>query len=143
MKSRCVLIALIISLAFNLGFILMFIHVKCIKAKAEKQEPKVQQERTYRAFRDEGITESRRENFEIRREFFQELARPEIDKERINELVLKLKQSQQALDQSVVQHFINLREGMTAEEAEEFFGNMRARREQRMQRNRRQPTADS
>jgi len=143
MKSRCVLIALIISLAFNIGFILVFIHVKCVKAKAEKQEPKVQQERTHRVFRDEGIAESRRANFELRRELFQELAKPEVDKDKIKELVENLKESQKALDKSVIQHFISMREGMTAEEAEEFFNNMRARREQGRRGNRRQLTVDN
>ena len=132
MKSRFISIALIISLAFNIGFIVMFVYFKCTKSKPIEGKPQVQHEQVHRQFRNEDIAEARRENSEYRRTFFQELAKPEFDEERVEELAQRLKESQKTLDQTVVKHFINLRKGMTAEEAEEFFGNMRQRRENRM-----------
>jgi hypothetical protein len=67
---------------------------------------------------------------EIRKEFFQELSKEDVNEQAINELVLKLEDSQKNLEQYILQHFIQLRNEMTNEEAKEFFGKFQERYKQ-------------
>jgi len=127
MKSKKMLIGLLISIAFNVGFVVIFAYHVCMKPKPVMPRPPQVHERSQKFFRDENVTQLRRGNIELRREFFQELAKPEIDKERLGELIQKLEESQRTLEHSVLLHFIQIREEMTAEEAEEFFGKFHER----------------
>ena len=127
MKSKKLLIGLLVSLAFNVGFIVIFAYHACMKQKSVMPRTPNVHERSQRFFSDENVAQQRRGNIELRREFFKELAKPEVDRDELLKLIQRLEESQRTLEHSVLLHFIQIREEMTAEEAEEFFGKFHER----------------
>ena len=123
MKSKLIVIFLLISLAFNLGFIIMFAyHSMCKPPKfMPPPPPKQKNERIQKIIKNEEIFTLRKENFEMRKSFFAELANPEPDMVKIAELQNELEKSQIEIEQKVLQHFINIRNDLDTEEAAKFF----------------------
>jgi hypothetical protein len=129
MKAKYLIIALIISLAFNIGFVAMGI---VNNAATEPIMPQRQhnRQRGTRFVQSEELREARRANLAIRNEFFRKLASEEFDPFEKREIIERLLVSQQELEFMVCQHFMTIRENMTDEEASEFFGRFH-RRERR------------
>ena len=124
MKSKLTIILLLISLAFNLGFIIMFAYssmCKPPKFMPPPPPPKQKSERIQKIAKNDEIFELRKENFELRKVFFAELASQEPDMEKITELQAELEKSQNNLEQKVLQHFIDIRNDLDSEEAADFF----------------------
>ena len=144
MKSRLITIALLISLAFNIGFIIMFAY--CSMRKPPKfmppPPPKQKNERMQKITKNEEILHLKKENIELRKSFFAELATPEPDMEKIAELQIELEKSQLALEHKVLQHFITIRGDLDDEEAAKFFNrfqNMYSEKNKKNLQNKRSP----
>jgi hypothetical protein len=93
--------------------------------------PEISHARRQRFSNDDNIVAKRNENMELRREFFKQLSKPDFDQKDIEELMMKLEQSQRNLENSVLIHFVTLRNDMSNEEAEDFFGRLHDRYERR------------
>ena len=123
MKSKLIIIALLVSLAFNIGFIITFAY--CSMRKPQKfmppPPPKQKNERMQKITKNEAIFQLKKENIELRKSFFAELATPEPDMEKIAELQIELEKSQTDLEKQVLQHFITIRGDLDNEEAAKFF----------------------
>jgi hypothetical protein len=122
--------ALVISLSFNLGILiafcysLVFMRPKHFMPPPLPDKPKVQ-----RVFKNEDISQAKKENIEIRREFFNELAKSAVDTEKLSDISKRLEDSQTQLDKLVLQHYVNIRSDMSNEEAEQFFTRFQKRYE--------------
>jgi len=137
MKPKFLLILLLISMSFNVGFVFCFVYKTSAKQQnimpAPSQRPE-RQSRSREFFQNEDLIVARNENIELRKQFFIELAKPEIDLAEINDLMSKLDESQRVLEQAVLNHFLNIRQEMNSEEAEEFFSRFQHRNENRPKR---------
>ncbi|MCL2063121.1 MAG: hypothetical protein FWG98_01950 [Candidatus Cloacimonetes bacterium] len=136
MKPKILFILLLISLAFNVGFIFCYLYKVSNQQNAQIPAPTQRSERPARTavfFQNEEMKTARSENMELRKEFFSELAQPELEIEKISELMLKLELSQTALEKAVLEHFLSVRQEMNAEEAEVFFSRFLNRYENRHQ----------
>ena len=121
MKSRIIFIILLISLAFNVGFIVKYVHKVCKKPETIMPAPPKHDMKNQRFTPNENVIAARNDNIQLRKDFFTELAQPEVNNEIVNELLHKLDESQRLLEQAVLEHFIELRSNMEADEAETFF----------------------
>jgi protein subunit release factor A len=123
MKSKILLYILILSLAFNIGFIVNYILISIspnqdivIPAQTRRHL------REHRINQNEEILELRTENIHLRMEFFNELAQFDVNVFYLQELINELAVSQRLLDNAAFNNFIDMRFEMTDEEAHEFFG---------------------
>ena len=111
---------LVISLAFNVGFIFIFAYFSYYKPKPSIQRPS-RNPRIHEVFRSEAMQAARSENNLLRKEFFTELAKPEVDYDKVNELIVDLEESQRILEHTILHNFIKIRNEISAEEAESIF----------------------
>jgi hypothetical protein len=134
MKSKYFIIVLLISLSFNVGFIVAGL------INANRQEPvipqRAQRQRGTRFVQSDELREARRENLSLRTEFFQFLASEEFNEIETEEIIARLLQSQQRLESKVCLHFLDIRQNMTPEEASEFFNRFYQTRDTRERRQR-------
>jgi len=134
MKHRVIFILLLISLAFNTGFIVMFVYHRQRMPHRMMPRPPTGYFNKQQIDQDEGIKQIRQENMELRKQFFTELAKEEFGSEAIYSFITQLEDSQSQLEHQVLHYFVNMREGMTAEEAEEVFGKFVDRYDKRQDR---------
>ena len=126
---------LFVSIAFNVGFLVMSTVASCRKPDTFMPTPPAQRhQRMNKAFHDEDIKTARIENMELRKELFRELAKPEMDRQTIDQIVSNLIESQRTLEQNVLLHFVKVREESTPEEAQEIFGEYHKRYERNRER---------
>ena len=137
MKSKLILIILLISLAFNIGVILRFFPKQTDRDVPIMPEPPAQRTFTGRGvFHNEEFRTIRINNINLRMLYFAELAKPEINKEIISDLAIKLIESQSNLDRAVLNHYLENRLQMTDEEAAEYFTRFKQSYEYRGRRSR-------
>ena len=122
MKSKILFIILLVSLAFNVGFVVKYVHKVCSRQKTTIPAPQKRNMQTHRFAPNEEIVLARAENIQLRKQFFMELAMPEVNTDAVNELSIQLNESQIILEQAVLNHFVEIRQEMDTEEAESFFG---------------------
>ncbi|MCL1827171.1 MAG: hypothetical protein FWG20_03920 [Candidatus Cloacimonetes bacterium] len=123
MKKR-ILFILLISLAFNAGFICMgiFHHFSKPKNYMLPIPPRFQKDHKFpRPSQNEEIIALRKINVELRKSFFQELAKTELDTTKIAELSQQLQESQNEMEKVVLQHFVDIRNNHPVDEAVEYF----------------------
>ena len=123
MKSNLIMIALLISLAFNIGFMIF------VAANLTKPEPLMPNtppdfHRTQIDGENVLLIDARRENIRIRAEFFKQLAKPEYDTQELVEITDRLTVSQHILEYRVTQHYLEMRRNMNDEEAQEYFSRL-------------------
>jgi hypothetical protein len=73
------------------------------------------------------MREMRRDNIQLRRSLFAELAKPDVNYTIVNEMVIDLEDSQRLLEHSILHHFVHIRSNMTPDEAAEVFGSFHRR----------------
>ena len=122
MRNKILLISLLISLAFNIGFVVIFGYTKYNKPKDTRQNRQRGQSMMRHVFRDENIRQIRNENNEFKKAFFTELARPEVDYTIVDSLRIELEESQKILEHVIIHRFIQLRGEVEDDEALEIFG---------------------
>jgi hypothetical protein len=135
MKSKSIIITLIISVAFNIGFLFMFF---TLQAEPEPIMPTRQPrtERGHRFRQSDELRELRRENVAIRGEFFDLLAHENYQLPELDTIIEKMLESQHRLETEVINHFLSIRAGMTPEEAAEHFTDFQSRQRERRGRGR-------
>ena len=121
MKSKIIFIILLISLAFNVGFVIKYVHKVCARPKNKITHVEKRNVRTKEFKPNETVMVARNENMQLKMQFFSELTNPEPNSETIAEIMEKLEETQRVLERSVLEHFITLRESMEPEEAKVFF----------------------
>jgi hypothetical protein len=126
MGNKSIILALCISLAFNIGFIIICAYFLSQKPQTIMQSPPKHQ-RMHSTMLSDEMREMRRDNIQLRRAFFAELAKPEVNYTIVNEMALDLEDSQRMLEHSVLHHFIYIRTQMPAEEASDVFGSFQRR----------------
>jgi len=134
MKQKVIFILLLISLAFNTGFIIVFVYHRQRMVHRMMPRPPSGYFNRHQIDQDDGIKQIRQENMELRKQFFTELALEEFDKETIYNFISQLEDSQARLEHQVLHYFINMREAMTPEEAQEVFGRFIERYDRRQDR---------
>jgi len=131
MRNKYKLIIFIISLAFNAGFIIMFLYHAYFAPKRFMPPPPPKNAKIHRLMESEEMKNIKRENFKYRLEFFNELSKPNYSQTSLDSLIDNLSRSQQVIEDIVIQNFIELRNTMTDEEANDFFGKFQDRYNQR------------
>jgi len=71
--------------------------------------------------KNDDVIKLRKANVDIRMSFFKELAKEELNFEKIDEISEKLLKSQNEMEQVVLHHFIKIRNDIPENEAIEFF----------------------
>ena len=146
MRPKIISFILLISLAFNAGFIVRFLHIKASGSQSLMMPARLQtQLRERTALSNDVIRDIRNENMGLRRLFFSELSKPDVNMREVNSLIWKIFDSQSALEYAVLNHFVVIRRDMETEEAEEFFGRLSRRQDNpgnRTRRDRNRSTAE-
>jgi hypothetical protein len=75
-------------------------------------------------FQDKEMADLRKENMELRKEFFSLLSMPEVDTQAVNLLKEKLTISQNELEVFTLNHFIKIRNEMSVDDARETFNRL-------------------
>lgn len=127
MKNRIKNIILIISLAFNIGFVFMFFYNIYLRPAPIMHHHPPKNHRINRIMDSREMMKLKKENIESRIEFFNELAKPDYNQDTLEELILKLSESQKCMEDKIIQNFIRLRSDMSDEEAQNFFGRFEER----------------
>ena len=122
MRNKILLISLLVSLAFNIGFVIVFGYTKYNKPNDTRQNRQRGQSRMRHVFKDENVRQIRNENIEYKKAFFTELAKSEVDYTVIDSLRLELEESQKILEHVIIHNFIQLRGEVEDDEAQEIFG---------------------
>jgi len=122
MKNKIILFTLLVSLSFNIGFVIMFGYAKYYKPKNTGFYKHRYQNRFHSQFNDENLQLARSENIEIKKAFFLELAKPDVSYNVIDSLRIELEESQKIIEHSIIHNFIQLRQEIENDEAEETFG---------------------
>ena len=138
MKTKNIYIALLISLAFNAGFIVSFFYQMYVSPKPLMPPPPPHNPKIHQVFKNEEMVQIRKDNIKLRMEFFKELSQPTVNYSKIDELILNLDESQRVLESKILLHFIQIRKEMSEEEAEEFFGKFHQRYESRREKNKKE-----
>jgi hypothetical protein len=129
MIKKWLILALTLSLGFNVGFLVIkgLQHSKKPKHKMTKEFRPPREHRKMNMFKDENMREARSENKQLKREFFAELAKPDINTEKIQEIIVEIEHSQRVLEHSILHNFVQMRHEMSADEAATFFTSFQKR----------------
>ncbi|MDD4156601.1 MAG: hypothetical protein PHY08_08530 [Candidatus Cloacimonetes bacterium] len=127
MKNRNILIILIISLAFNLGFIMMFLYHSYFDPKPFMPPPPPKKDKIHSIMNSKEMKDFKKQNYKYRIEYFKELAKPDYDIKTIDNIIHYLSNSQKQIEDMVIYNFLELRKQMTDEEAADFFGRFHER----------------
>lgn len=126
MTNRTLLIILVISLAFNLAFVLSYLYHITFENKTKEQHfrPPVWEKpelREYTSRHKEQIISNRREFLEKRRAFLQQLQSEDFDRQSAEAQLDKLIAKQMQMEREMGKRLIEIRTQMSAEEAKTFF----------------------